>query len=208
VITWPYIAGFFDGEGSVCVPMGTDRTSLRVTLCQSLLRGRVLLEEIGNFVRTEVGAIPKLRQETRRTGWREFWVLRFGGGNAANAEVLKRMMPHLHIKKVEAQDAIRHLIIYPNLRGSAHALVIKEGQARSPNMHGRKPTRPRTMVPLVCAGCGLDFSRPLEKASKRRKDGSKRPFCTYECYRTSPRTQAHNTAISRGLVAAYKEGKR
>lgn len=62
-MTWNYVAGFFDGEGSI----NHNGRGFRVTISQSQLK---VLEEIRDF--TGVGSVIAVRK--RKAHWKDAWV--------------------------------------------------------------------------------------------------------------------------------------
>ena len=118
VVTWTYIAGFFDGEGNVGIFSNRARRGNGtpvVTISQTGERGRILLEAIGEFL--------------GKYGIKSYYGRRKAHGNNAAqytiricnrehvAKFLRGVFPYLWIKKVEAQDVLRFLIIFGSIKG-------------------------------------------------------------------------------------------
>ncbi len=127
MISWAYIAGFFDGEGHVslgrqknCGEGQFSRGSPRVTIVQSRERGRVLLESIagilaGHSIRSAVDVHREAGDRNSVT-----YRLRITGFNSV-IRFLRLVFPYLHIKKIEAQDIIRYDKVFPTLIGRGHS---------------------------------------------------------------------------------------
>lgn len=110
-MNWNYVAGFFDGEGSVCIPNGAHHNP-RVALYQTGERGRVVLASIQRFIyeedRIESRLVPHERGGNRKIIWtlvveRRYEVQCF----------LAWILPYVRIKKVEVQDHLRYLKVFP-----------------------------------------------------------------------------------------------
>lgn len=129
MLSWQYIAGFFDGEGHVGLGRQQangdgrySRGSPRLTMVQAGARGERLLLEIQAFLRAH--EIPCVVEEHNRTSRRPndqvSYHIRITGFNGVN-RALGFMFPFLHIKKVEAQDIIRYSKVFPSLKGRGHS---------------------------------------------------------------------------------------
>lgn len=95
IINWDYIAGFFDGEGSILKPGETD---YRVSILQT---HEGVLKEIQRF--TQVGNICEVAK--RKAHWKESWVYYV----ARQKDVLlflKKIYPRLIVKKNLAKKII------------------------------------------------------------------------------------------------------
>lgn len=93
-MTWAYIAGFFDGEGSVT----RNGSGFRVTIPQTNIE---VLQTIQQFV----GCGSVIHVTKRRSHWKESWTYAI----AKQTEVLhflKRIAPHLVVKR----DLVRTII--------------------------------------------------------------------------------------------------
>lgn len=93
-LTLPYIAGFFDGEGSITV---TRDLSLQVIVSQN---DEAILQAIAQFM--GMGKVSAIK--TRR-GHKQCFSLRWCGAKAAT--VLSSLLPHLILKHERAELAIR-----------------------------------------------------------------------------------------------------
>src|SRR5580704_6700848 len=122
---WAYLAGFFDGEGTIYVK---GRMSPIIILGQSGERGKAVLQKLIHFLLSQ-GICPSESEPTlkktseaytysRKTGarYKDFWT--FQVGNRPDAiKMLQGMLPYLQVKKVEAQDSLRFCKMFPALNG-------------------------------------------------------------------------------------------
>lgn len=110
-MSWQYIAGFFDGEGNVSIPLGV--SSLNVGIVQAGDTGLELLERIVSFleeqgIRSRIDRSRKL-EPNRKKVYKLYL-------SAKNAErFLRRVLPYIHIKKVVSQDVLRYRTLYPGM---------------------------------------------------------------------------------------------
>ena len=93
-MTWEYIAGFFDGEGSII----HKRTGYALSVSQT---NEEVLNEIQHF--TGVGNVYPLSK--RKSHWKDAWVYCVTDYRGT-LKVLKGMLPHLIVKQKLAQLAI------------------------------------------------------------------------------------------------------
>ncbi len=112
MMSWQYIAGFFDGEGNVILFQTTDspRLSPRITITQFKDRGGKLLDEIRAFL-ADSGIKCNTPYHLNRTGNDDHRLVITGRSNVEG--FIKGVFPYLHIKKVECQDCLRWLILHP-----------------------------------------------------------------------------------------------
>lgn len=108
-MTWEYLAGFFDGEGTTGVYFANHRTSFqpRVGLVQSEERGRVLLEEAREFFAAHGAPVTKL-YERKSIKHKPVWMLQTNNRTSVQI-ILTHLMPYLRIKKNEAQAVLDFL---------------------------------------------------------------------------------------------------
>lgn len=106
MMTWDYIAGFFDGEGHI----STHARGMMWSIAQGGSRGRRLLEEIHDFLVAE-GFTPTLGKGNpipSGTIW-QMWIC-----NRKDIVRLYGYLAHrIHIKKTEMQDVVRYIKMYP-----------------------------------------------------------------------------------------------
>lgn len=116
MLSWPYIAGFFDGEGNICVyarNRGLSGGMPKASLCQTGRRGLNLLTAISNFllaagIPSNIYTISTAKYNPRATTCYSLCIT--GTDNVCT--FAKRIIPYLHIKKAEAQDVVRYMSIY------------------------------------------------------------------------------------------------
>ena len=99
-----YIAGFFDGEGSVakCSAKKSDRYS--VTISQTNFD---VLDKIRIFF--GVGSVYKVKK--RKSHWKDAWIYRTTNRNDT-LQVLKKLESYLLLKKEIANEAINYIENY------------------------------------------------------------------------------------------------
>lgn len=94
-MTWQYIAGFFDGEGSVSGVDGRYRISIPQTNKKVLCRIRKF-SKVGTII------TPTKREEH----WKDAWVYTIHKQENV-AMFLEKMLPYLIVKEVRARLALR-----------------------------------------------------------------------------------------------------
>lgn len=115
-MNWAYIAGFFDGEGSIHVPMGQKFvTSVFISLYQSdqlpLLRIQKFLESHG--IHCKVRQEKRIREGPHRiVSKKEQYILEFSKKESAYI-FLRSIRPYSLVKKQIVEDCIRYLKIFP-----------------------------------------------------------------------------------------------
>ncbi len=108
MISWPYLAGFFDGEGSICF---SGRNTC-IQLPQAGPQGELILVEIQRFLdgykiqsnlyyRLKSSPLSKL-EDHRLFIQKKHDAKKF----------LSNILPYLNIKRVKALDSIRFLTLY------------------------------------------------------------------------------------------------
>jgi len=126
-MNWSYIAGFFDGEGYIglgrqkhCGEGRYSRGAVRITITQTRDRGRILLEEISEFM-SEFGITSNISvKDHENIKWACTYKLRMEGFPNCS-KFISSVFPHLRIKKVEAQDMWRYNRAFPSLVGKGHS---------------------------------------------------------------------------------------
>jgi hypothetical protein len=113
MLTWQYIAGFFDGEGHVTMTHSVSLRSshIEVGISQSQERGRALFSEIQEWL-LPYGIECKIYRQKPRGTLKQMYHLDFTG-RENYTRFLHHVFPHLHIKKVETQDMLRYLKLFP-----------------------------------------------------------------------------------------------
>lgn len=138
-VGWAYIAGFFDGEGCVkvrpeCSP-GHGYGTPMVSIVQTRERGRLLLEEIQAFL-ASYNIASKVRNYTpKNLNHQQSWGL-WIYSRPSVCLFIRRVIPYIKIKKVEAQDVLRYSKLFrmPR-RGPSHSMLIKEAFLRRRNAY-------------------------------------------------------------------------
>ena len=125
-MSWPYIAGFFDGEGCMHAVggghMSGNRTLVRfkITISQTKNVGRDTLEEIAEFLRERnINAYVmkhRIAKHKIKPHWHQCWDLMVGRMESIRLFV-EGVFPYLRIKKSKAEDYRRMLILYPSMIG-------------------------------------------------------------------------------------------
>ena len=110
-MNWHYLAGFFDGEGSIESLMRNNRIP-KIEIGQSRARGLYLLQEISAFLQS-YGIASAVKPKVNRTaslGKLPMYVLCI----QKDALVfLRHVLPYVRIKRSEAQDVLRFRTMYP-----------------------------------------------------------------------------------------------
>lgn len=110
-MNWDYVAGLFDGEGSVCIPNGAHFMP-RVAIYQSGERGRVVLTQVKRFVMGEDMIVSRLYPYQR--GKRKLMWSLIIEKREDTACFLTWILPYVRVKKVDVQDHLRFMrVFYP-----------------------------------------------------------------------------------------------
>lgn len=135
-LSWQYIAGFFDGEGNVSMPLG--KSNLHLCLTQAGNEGLQLLGRIQEFL-AEHGIPSRIDDSTKLvTGRKKVYRLCLSGKRTE--AFLRFVMPFVHIKKVISMDVLRWRTLYPGMYTSPMCKAWRtEAAVRSNN-----PPRLRT----------------------------------------------------------------
>lgn len=116
-MNWPYIAGFFDGEGTAMLCSKSFRVAIPQTNKQVLQEIQRFLHGVG--IRTSLSTYP---MRSNKLAKKPIWVL-----NSSTREsvvlFLRATLPFLRVKKVVAQDILRYAKLYPK-RG-AHGCILR-----------------------------------------------------------------------------------
>lgn len=131
MISWQYLAGFFDGEGNVDL-----YRRVRLTIVQ---KNREILDDIVSFLSGEgIKAtlhhrVSQYKNKGVEYGPRDLWGLRVGGSSAVR--MCKFMLPYLNVKKQPVEDAIRFNIWLPTW--SARQRAVNLNRYSWANQYGR-----------------------------------------------------------------------
>lgn len=117
-ITWPYLAGFFDGEGH----LNTRNASPRFQITQKPVQ---VLEKIKEFLKTQhnIQSGIYVHKPGKNRG-EDNHVLAIQKTKDV-VYVLKHIFPYLIVKKTVAQDVLRYYKIYDKLVRSRHSQLVK-----------------------------------------------------------------------------------
>lgn len=126
-ISWAYVAGFFDGEGHVCVITKNSN----VGLCQAGPEGERVLHEIAAMCATvgiHCGVYDSNELKRETMGLKRMYRLSIQGRESCR-RFLIRVLPYLRVKRVIAQDALRFFTLYPPIYGGTEhrKVVIRPG---------------------------------------------------------------------------------
>lgn len=139
MMTWSYIAGFLDGEGSIT----RNESGWRITIPQTHY---LVLRSIQRF--TRVGHITHLRK--RQTHWREAWVYVIST-QADIQRVLTHILPHLIVKHPLARKVLAEL----------HTIVPQQRRrrqiARQHRITARRLRRKGLTYRAIGSRLGLDW---------------------------------------------------
>lgn len=124
-VSWPYIAGFFDGEGYLGIQCERGSGSLRISIAQSGDIGYSVLEDIQVFLDC-LGVKSKIYSRRPIKG-KVAYVLAINSRSDV-VTFLRGVLPHLRVKRVLAQDLIRHTLIFPMFNASQREFVLKEAR--------------------------------------------------------------------------------
>jgi len=125
-MNWPYVAGFFDGEGYLAIRQTTGVKSRgrgiqpNIAIGQADKEGGVRsLEMIQGFLRQHEIACSISRYVRKNKRHRDLLILRINGRKSVSAFV-RGVLPYLIVRRVFAQDVLRFLIIFPSLPRGRH----------------------------------------------------------------------------------------
>lgn len=150
-INWSYVAGLFDGEGSVSTGVGNGVTAS--TIAQSGPKGLTLLEDVANFLRANGVRCIVYSTGAAGTDRRVLESYRLSvHGFKESSKFLKSVLPMLRVKRTVAQDLIRYVTLFPSITTSPLAKLYRmekqkktavSGAAWVERMKGCKMGRPR-----------------------------------------------------------------
>lgn len=159
-MNWNYIAGFFDGEGTIC----TTARGIQWSIAQSRERGRVVLEDIRTFL-AEQGIKSSVYQKKDRASMFTLYV--------TDRERIKKLLlmlyPYLRIKRVEVQDCLRYMRLFPRRKSGAvlGMLISETRQIRHGNAGERHGKAKLTMVQVDEIRRALDDGTPRIELARR-----------------------------------------
>ncbi len=122
MVSLEYLAGFFDGEGSITVCGGKTKYSLRV-ICANMVK-----EAVEPF-HEKFGGGMYLIKHKNNPNWKDCWRWQC---NSRQAEVcIRAMLPHLRVKRRAAELALELYSLMPNTgKGCYKPRVTPEVRAK------------------------------------------------------------------------------
>lgn len=132
VMSWQYIAGFFDGEGSIGTGVHSTGRQATAYIAQSGPVGLLTLRRISEFL-TENG-IKNSVFESGKAGkhLRTMPSYRLAlCGYTSVVKFLTALFPYLYIKKTFAQDILRYHKLYPSIQTSPLAAAYRSERQRA-----------------------------------------------------------------------------
>lgn len=133
-MNWAYIAGFFDGEGNVSIPLGHSSIILNIT--QAGKRGKETLEEIVDFLKI-YGVIAKIRPRNKIVNRQQCYMLWVRPTTACL--FLRFVLPYLRVKRTISQDVLRAKVLFPSLTTSTQGQLFRQelaAKANAPRVKG------------------------------------------------------------------------
>jgi len=135
-MNWAYIAGFFDGEGSIYVPMGQKYvTNVFISIYQS---DQGVLLRIQRFLAAHgIHSKVRLEKRVRKTPDRVIskkaqYILDFSKKESAYI-FLRSIRPYCIVKKQIIEDCLRYLILFPAMTKTQREWRRMEGRRKSAN---------------------------------------------------------------------------
>lgn len=130
MLSWPYIAGFFDGEGHIRFHNTSlkHKGALYCTIVQTKDEGLYLLDDIAVFLASH-GIRSKVHENSKPSSLKHAQCYRIdilGWDNSIR--FLKFMMPYMVIKKLKAQDMIRYHKTFPYFSTKTVSMLIQESR--------------------------------------------------------------------------------
>lgn len=123
-MSWEYLAAFFDGEGTITLK----QRGLQWSIAQSQARGRKLFDEIQAFLAAEGIRCGIYDYHERKNSATELHSL-FVTHRRQVAQLCRAILPYTRIKKVEVQDHLRYMLLFPPLNQGPHwSMLMKERQ--------------------------------------------------------------------------------
>ena len=125
-MNWPYVAGFFDGEGCLhgIEIGGKGKSRFRITISQTQ---KEVLDEIAEFLQGQFVDAYVLRHKPKqpKAHWKPCWNVWITKQQSV-ANFIAGVFPYLRVKKQRAEDYRRLCLMIPRLQGT-HAVVYSDG---------------------------------------------------------------------------------
>lgn len=138
-MSFEYIAGFFDGEGSIYAPIGRNVHTPHLALPQSGPEGKQVLDEIAAFLESKGIDVYRMHPRlTSKIGKKPMHTIEIGNMKSATL-FLQAVLPYLRVKKVKAQDVLRFVKMCPSIRGRSQREYHAKRRAQGiPYHHARR----------------------------------------------------------------------
>jgi hypothetical protein len=133
MMSWQYIAGFFDGEGTI--PVRNNHGLIpKPSIVQTGEVGILLLNLIKNFLESK-GIKSSVYEDVRggnnvKSHWKKIHMLHVTN-NESSILFLKGISPFVHIKKVAVHDVIRFAKLFPGLKGFHNGILGRHDSPRA-----------------------------------------------------------------------------
>ena len=116
-MTWEYLAGFFDGEGTTGIyAHNTAHYQPRWGITQSETRGLALLEEIEEFLQTQnIKICPIYKRQSLNPRHAVSYLMQTNN-RVSVQRILRGLLPYLRIKREEAEYVLNYIELHPDAR--------------------------------------------------------------------------------------------
>lgn len=116
--SWPYVAGLFDGEGTIFMRCGQNGIVPVAAIYQGGKHGQGLLDSLREWL-MPYGAKCFSKCAPNRSGFNKpVYVLTLRGRNPVGQFIIYAL-PYLNVKKTQAQDILRFIWMYDFRPGKA-----------------------------------------------------------------------------------------
>jgi intein/homing endonuclease len=146
-VNWAYVAGFFDGEGTIGLRQNGQTPYgfyPRLAIAQSGERGETTLKEVQEFL-FQNGIKSGVCRSGKKPGYQPGYALSVASRNSVT-KFLNNILLYSRIKRREAQDMLRMLILLPALRNGAKIKPPKVATCHPDRKHKAKN---------LCSACYL-----------------------------------------------------
>jgi len=164
-MSWPYVAGFFDGEGCIFMNHISGRLTghYKVTITQS---ERPVLQGVAAFL-AQNGIDSRIYGRQKMTGQRRQLINLIIQRKENVVKFLRFVIPYLWVKRVQAQDALRIMSMWEGLRSNPefrreHSRKMVESRKVSTSWlasveHKRERTSNRLMTIASLRASGMSY---------------------------------------------------
>lgn len=158
-LSWQWVAGFFDGEGSISLYVRRYSIDIQVLFTQSY---KPLLDELRSFLVKEGASLGiRMAIKDKRQSAYSLYV----SSNHDVSEVLLRMLPYLRLKHIQAKSTIDYLA--DRISGDRLVSVFNQ-EVREGRRHGRIRPLPNHMLPR---GDSIQAGRESSHSTERDSSG-------------------------------------